>query len=304
MLVKLMTTSSITAAALASAINSILIGSFTSTSQLSADYFNQSTSSFTPGYYGVPTSYWTLNGGGSGVLSKPSGISGKTNYLKIAASSTNIVVSTGNSSAAGVIQNEISVTLSAFGNATLQPIYVRFDSTGFVHIWAPQWSVGSSPVRYSVLAIPVNLHPYDTYSSEGSIKLLHIQGYYNSVTTYYVTIQLLVSNFYNASSDTYTSTKTLIPFNFTNPNSPSSQILDIGISKDSNLNENKQMLVPLIFRSLDCGWVGGNMSTLTGLYLGSSENFSGDELVTVGSDLYKVILGIPDRTENVFLVRV
>lgn len=307
MLVKLMTTSAITSSQLVSAINSILTGSYTSTSQLSSTYFDLSTSSFTPGYYGVPTSYWTLS---SGILNKPSGIAGKTNYLKIEASGTNIIVSSGNSAS---LSNPISVTLNSFSSAVLQPIYVRFDSTGFVHIWAPQFSHQNGSYEYyrnAVLAVPMNLNPYDSYSNEGSIKLLSSQGLYDSYSSRFSqTSQLLVSNFYNASSDTYTPTKALNLFNVINANAvnvanPSPETLNIGVSKDSNLNENKQMLVPLIYRSLDCGWIGGNISTLTGLYLGSSGNFSGDELVTVDSDLYKVILGIPNRTENVFLARV
>lgn len=271
----------------------ILTGTATATNQLNSTIFNLADCSFTEGSYGTPT-YWTVvsdqtssSTSGKVILSKASTVS-KLSYIQFSYTASALSFDTGNAYNVGTtsLSNVVSYTMSTLPHTLmLKPIYIRFDSTGFVHIWSPDFTYASSlhsnqAAKVNIAAVPVNLHPYDTYSTEGSIKLFSSAGY--STTRI---CNLSISNKYNPVNNTYTSTAIIArPYNIDLADLPY-----IGYGKNTDLTQNRYLLIPLIFRDNLTGWIGGDISSLTGIYASTPGILIGDETAVVDSQSYKVI---------------
>jgi hypothetical protein len=132
------------------------------------------------------------------------------------------------------------------------------------------------------MAFEFNNNHYDQYSQEGSLKTLNMYWCNQNTTA----LTLKVPRIYVPWQHSLLADSSDIPcYNFGNQ----LKLNNVGISKADNAIDNSHLLIPIIFNQLSTGWLGGNISTATGLYLTTSGNAITDTVVTVGSDSYLAI---------------
>jgi hypothetical protein len=212
------------------------------------------------------------------ILSHPSTISGKTNYLAIVGASYNqVYLGSGAAFATNTVLYPSSPAYYMFNaESANQTFYIRF-ADSFVHIYSTM--VYSANI-YNAAAVDFNLNPYDEYSEEASLKILSLNYAVAGFTP-----QLLVSKGYLPETDSYVATKGInLCYNLDSI----ARTASIGVSKAENLYDNTHLLVPLVFNDFSTGWLGGNISEICGIYMSTSSGFSTDQTVTIGSDVYHV----------------
>jgi hypothetical protein len=292
MLAKLVFNNDVTARSqqIAKTIAGVMAGIITSTADLGASFYKDQ-SSFVSGGIGVPNTYWTIaydnssSTAGYIILTKPSAISGKTNYLKIEYTYyTQIILYTGT----GISNNDLvnpSTGVSAFYhyysvNLNYKTLFIRLGER-FVHTYIP--IVDQNNYIANTIALEMTGNAYDSYSQEGTLKILST---YWSPGTYGQNVDLYISNKYNPSSLSYSPGSTLLSTAY---NIIKSRTYGICDTRGEDLINNEILLVPIIINNFSTGWLGENLSTITGLYFGSTRPLSGGEYVTIGSTTYIVI---------------
>lgn len=268
------------------AIAAVLTGTATTGANLDSTQWYQSDSTWSVGSYAMP-SYWYVENDNSGsttsgsiTLSIASNLSGKRNYLQISYSNTaSITFYIGSGFSGGALVNPVEVKSSATSGICLvnsatplvgMPLYIRF-ATGFVHIWSPFYA-GASTSWFVGMEMSNNL--YDTYSLEGTFKgwtsyTFYVSNFYRPKTDLYpagVTPPVGGLNGWSWFNKTPGLSRNANPFNATNP------------------TDAINLLVPITVSLLADGWLGDNISNLTGIYNGTSYNV--DERVTIGGNTY------------------
>jgi hypothetical protein len=263
-------------------LEGILTGAITSPSQLNSGFFLQGQSKFTVGAYPTPT-YWTSLynlttsvSSGKIILSKPSAIVGKNNYLQISYDTSYIYMATGTAFAANTLTNIGTLTYALPLGVEFTPIYLRF-ADSFVHLFSKTFTATAS---YIALGMEITSNPYDSYSQEAAFKLLQLAWVYNAGG---LSTTLHISNMFAPNNQTYTANNSTISpaYNITQANTDA-----IATTRGENLQDNQLLVVPLIFNQLSTGWLGANISELTGLYLCSNQGLAGGEYVTVNGETF------------------
>ena len=308
---------------LVKAIADILSGAATTTATLIATYWTQASCNFDVGSYGTPT-YWTIendssSNGASGTitLSCPSSIVGKKNFLQLCYFNTHqVYFQVGNGYSSGLLNpaepyafNNVSYTKSGIGNGSYpfvsSIIYVRF-GPGFVNIWTPTFysQVGGATWNFMFLGVEITNSAYDTYSTEGTFKGISFAGTGSTANVIYAT--MAVSNYYTPKTEAVVASKTWA--NVYN-NWLSATTYNVGKSCTA-LGHLSFVQAPFIFNRLVDGWLGANVSAISGLYLTTCAplgfTLANDDYIALGSSNYKVY-AVPPATggmsNNTFIMK-
>lgn len=218
------------------------------------------------------------------VLMNDSSIPNKKIYISfdVSAGDGTIKISSGTSfnSTSGLWANPIYEIISFNPDPTVHlPLNYRvFATNSSFTITAPRLTTGNSASHEIISVFDGFNNAFDTYSMEGRTKILRIGG----------TAKLSVSNRYKPADDVYTSGATVYTQTYYNV-SPS-----IGIERilKADLLRKKDLKIPLYFRDLSIGWLGGNTSPSTNVYLSSDRAVEAyDEIIIddVDDSVYHVV---------------
>lgn len=298
--------------AIVSTLAGILSGTITTTAQLNSTYFTSASSSFVLGSYDLPT-YWTIendstssSSSGSITLSCNSRLgSTRKNCLKISYTDVAISFFVGSSIASGALVNPVEVTLnnnawaqSNISNWANANICVRF-ADGFVHIWSPTYmGRGTSGPSYwtsswMFLGVEISDSDYYHYSLEGTFKGFAFgsqagNGYvyvFPSGSSLPLKVAAFVSNYMAPNTEVYSASKTWT--NLYNSFLPSYSS-NVQTTRNANTVDLLPSICNIVMNRHNEGWLGADLSELTGLYFTSYTSFIHDDLVTLGLIRYKV----------------
>jgi len=279
-------------------VRDLLTGTLTEASALNTTYFEPTLSSITTGSLGNGT--WTVVWSDNAsdtlltacVLTSPSYDATRTNFMKLSVGTGvgHLNVSVGTGQTAGELTNPTYVpnmtgdvaAANIFGDYVSNRNFFISCSThslvmnnmGAATYWAANEAI--------FVAVDMVADQHARFVNEGSMKI----GYVTHDTAV-----LNVPNFYNARTDVSSeTTQTVTNYNVHGLYS------SVGLSKKVNLQDNINLIIPLVFSKLEQGWFGENVSTVTNLFLTTSTTFANGELVTIDSTKFFAINPTANKT--------
>ena len=289
--------------AIVRAIAGVLAGTILSPSDVDASFFTAQNCSWSVGSYPIPT-YWTIDQDASSVasagtitLSSPSRLVNRRNVLVLTYSGNYVWYNVADSVVGGVAQNVTDVGFheafsTSYDGYFDTPFNIAF-ADGFVVIWSPKnflHHASSSYTRsYLFLGLEMTDNAYDAYSLEGTFKGFGFFQY-SYFPAGVISVSIAVSNMYQPKYDTYITGRTWT--NAYNGFTSASSGNFVSTFRCSNTVDASHAIVPLTFNYLSLGWLGGNISTKSGLYFTTSTNkgwpVPNDDNVTLGDNTYRV----------------
>ena len=266
----------------------ILTGSITSASQIDSNLFEVANSDIIEGSYGLCSWEVLYSDNYSTILHKESTlIPGKFKYLRLRTpdypTNSHLYIETGDSFSTNTLTNLIAVS-SYLKTETSVNRYAFISASNDFFVPA---NFGCEAGNFVISAFVEGFNwPYEQYSLEGRMKILFVNGVSGGINV----INIEISNQYNAQDNSYRGPVIVgnrcIGLNY-------DINTQVGYTKEEDLTTNAYVLVPFVPRMLEFGWVGGNMSKVCGLYMGTSITISDPAVVTIGENTYQLIRPYP-----------